>query len=144
MNTQPITLGELTDLLEQRPQDQDVRFDFCGMVPTGVDSYRGYYDHLAIGFAEFSDTKMLTVADLVSVLRAANRSTFEGYKGGTYRMTRETPMWVANYGDSGSTAVVGIAEECEYMTIIRTAHCEDWAGGTAHALRTLREQGIIT
>jgi hypothetical protein len=130
---QPIALGDLIALLEARPQDQGVSFDFCGLVPTSVDSYRGYYDHLAMGWSADGAPK---VADLLGRLREALGAVFTGYKGGEFRMDADTPMWVANYGRSDSTAIIGISE-CDYWAFIETARCEDWDGGTVRALQVL-------
>ena len=54
-------------------------------------------------------------------------------------MTRDTPMWVANWGNSGNTALVGLRRS-EYGTVyLLTAWCEDWAGGAERARRVLFE-----
>ena len=132
-NDQPITLGDLIDALAKRPPEDEVVFDFCGLHPTDVDSYRGYYDHLAIGYS--TEYKPVKVAALLAELRAADGKVFTGYKGGDFRMDRDTPMWVANYGESGSTAVVGVAGD--YQTVIRTAYCEDWEGAGERARKVL-------
>lgn len=131
---QPITLGELIDALEKCKPESGVQFDFCGMTPDGVDSYRGYYDHLAIGH---KDEGAVTAGELLAELRAAVGKVFEGYKGGDFRMDRDTPMWVANYGRSGSTAVVGVRELSWGSVIIVTGYCEDWNGGMERARRVL-------
>ena len=114
------TLGMLIDALEKRPADQDVRFDFGYMVPANVSSYRGYYEDLAISFAHCNERENNSVGRTLEGLRAAVGKVFTGYKGGNYRADRDTALWVANYGESGGTAVVGVAEECDYVTIIRT------------------------
>lgn len=124
-NHQPITLGELIELLAQRPPEQSVRFDFCHHVPAGVGSYRGYYDHLALAWRGSYDGPK--VADFLKELQAAVGKVYEGYKGGDFRMSRKTPMWVSNYGESDSVAVVGVGGG--YITVIETGYCEDWDGG---------------
>lgn len=35
---------------------------------------------------------------------------FEGYKGGFYTMTADTPVWVANYGEATGVAVVDVLD----------------------------------
>lgn len=115
------TLGALIDALKRRDATHSVYFDFAGFVPAGIDSYRGYYDHLAIGFAS-AFAKPVTA--LLGDLLACDGQTFEGYKGGRYRMNLDTPIWVANRGETGSTAIVGIAD-AEWVTVIRTR----WEGG---------------
>lgn len=98
MSLQQYTLGMLIDVLAARAPDQHVWFDFGQLVPTDVDSYRGYYDHLAIGFAE---DMAPTVGAFLPKLRDAVGAKFHGYKGGEYRMTRDTPLWAAKPGHGG-------------------------------------------
>lgn len=122
------TLGQLIDALEVRPADQGVCFDFCGCVPRACDSYRGYYDQLALGWiADEYDAKergaLATVGELLADLKAAIGKTFTGYKGGEFVMSRDTMLWVANCGRSDGTAVVGL-HECSYTAIILTRHID--------------------
>lgn len=117
------TLGRLIDALAKRPVDQEVRFDFGYLAPAGLDSYRGYYEDLALSFKDtgrHGEHTSPTVAALLGDLRGAVGKSFTGYKGGEFTMGRDTAMWVANYGESGGTAVVGVDERCEYLTIITT------------------------
>lgn len=110
-----LTLGELITKLSKCKQDETVRFDFGGFVPDLVRSYRGYYDHLALGF---TNECAPTVADVLGRLRAAVGATFQGYKGGDYVMTAETPMWAANNGETGDTAITGV--EAHSWTVVMT------------------------
>lgn len=118
-----INLGELIKLLERREPDQQVVFDFCCLQPTTIDSYRGYYEQLAIGHTPEMSYGKKTVADLLEQLREAVGKTYEGYKGGQYKMTEQTPLWVTNSGNTSGTAVVGLLP-CGYKTIIETAYVE--------------------
>lgn len=136
MSLQPISLGELIALLTPCKQDVSIHFDFGDFRPTDVDSFRGYYDHLAIGFSDEGDPK---VSDLLAQLNAAVGKSFTGYKGGDYTMTRRTPMWVANYGRSTSTAVVGV-EQTDWCVVINTGYCEDWEGGMERAASMILTQ----
>lgn len=112
------TLGELIDLLKRRDPGQSIQFDFVHAVPTGrVESYRGYYEQLAIAYThEPTDVFVRTMLD---GLTEAVGKTFHGYKGGSYRMDCDTPLWVANYGECGDTAVAGLID-CAWITVIRT------------------------
>lgn len=115
-----ISLGGLIRLLEKRPKDEEVRYDFGWFAPEGLDSYRGYYDHLALGYAEeCDDIKDITVADLLALLHQADGKTFEGYKGGTFRMALDTPVWVARWGECPGTGITGIYDR-EGTTYLRT------------------------
>jgi len=115
----PVNLGELIDLLKVRPKDHYIRFDFGNLVPTKCDSYRGYYDDLAIGFDE-TNYPNPTVDVVLKDLKAAVNKEFTGYKGGEYRMTRKSRVWVANYGHTSDTVITGI-EGCDYMVVLKTA-----------------------
>jgi hypothetical protein len=110
-----LRLGDIIDALHLVKPESRVEFDFGGLEPTGVDSYRGYYSDLALGFGE--DGK--NAGDLLSELTSADGAVFKGYKGGEYRMNRDTPVWVANYGDSHGVAVVAV-EDQDWRVQLRT------------------------
>lgn len=98
-----LNLGGLRKALEEVPSDTFVEFDDR----TGVGelrSYRGYYDDLALGSAKRS-----MAGDLLEKVRAAIGATFEGYKGGEYKMTSGTPLWKSEYGVASSVAIIGTA-----------------------------------
>ena len=114
-----LTLGQLIALLEPYAGkvDSDMFPDtercilFWGdVVPDGkIDSYRGIYAHLAIGYTvskRYGDDEP-TVIDFVAALKSKIGSVMDGYKGGTYKMSEETPIWAANYGNLG-VHIVGI------------------------------------
>lgn len=117
-----LTLGQFIFLLSRIPEDRKIRYDFCRFQPTTLDSYRGFYDHLAIGFNESQfDENDMTAGALLKQCRDAYGKTFQGYKGGDYVMTESTPMWVAQYGECHSTAIVGVTDY-EWIAIIETAY----------------------
>lgn len=113
-----IALGKLIRLLEAEKSDNWVRFDFGGFMPDRIASYRGDYSQLAIGYKEPKEPYK-TVDVFLAELRAVNGQTMQGYKGGDFVMDLDTPIWVANYGESNSTAVKGLAD-CFWMTVIAT------------------------
>lgn len=110
-----ISLGALIDRLTTAAPEGRVFYDFCDTTPRGIDSYRGYYDHLALGWS--SDIRTLAdqtaVKDLLAILRSAIGGTFHGWKGGEYVMNRDSPVWVDNSGECSSTAIVGVSVENE-------------------------------
>lgn len=114
------SLGAVIDALERAEPGGVVSFDFCRQSPDDLDSYRGYYDHLALGW---SNRPSPSAADVLSVLRSAVGKTYQGYKGGSYRMGRDTPLWVDNYSECTGTAIVGIEMDSIGITL-RTA-CVD-------------------
>lgn len=119
-----MSLGELIGELQKRPKDDRVQFDFCGAHPTDLDSYRGFYDHLSFGWAVEDDHDEPRIEEVLGWLLCALEKPFTGYKGGTYYMTRETPLWVANYGRSHSTGVVGVLGTDYGWTFLTTARLE--------------------
>jgi hypothetical protein len=113
---------EALDLKYDEETYKEVEFDFCGTVPTVLDSWRGSYDELALGWATGYEEN--AKADkLLAHLKSAVGLGFEGYKGGYFKMTENTPVWVANYGRAGDTAVVGVLD-VGYKIVILTAWCE--------------------
>lgn len=119
-----LNLGELIDVLAARPKDQTVRFDIGSLYPTRLMSYRGYYEQLALGYMDRDDkgSKGFPNVDAVlAELRSAIGATFTGYKGGEYVMRSETPLWVANYGNTSETIIVGVCDN-DYQTVLATAY----------------------
>lgn len=115
-----VSLGDLIEALKCRDQEQEVYYDFGGFAPEGIGSYRGYYEHLALGFAEDADRiKPIAVAALVALLESANGKTFEGYKGGDFTMHAKTPVWVSNYGRCDGVGITGIYDRIS-TTYLRT------------------------
>jgi hypothetical protein len=117
-----LNLGQLIDLLKKCPPKNYVRFDFGGISPTHCDSYRGYcgyYRDLAI---EFGEDASATVQGLLTTLNSAVGQVFTGWKGGDFRMDRNSRVWVANPGRTTGTVIVGIEPSPDYITILRTRY----------------------
>lgn len=114
---QTILLGELIEHFKACNRDAEVRFDFCFLTPSGLDSYRGYYDHLAIGWT--ADCQTWNVANMIELLESAIGSTYTGWKGGEYTMDQLTPVWADNPGQASSTAITGV-DNRGYRVIIKT------------------------
>jgi len=117
------SLGEVIAMLERARLDADVQYDFCYLRPTDVDSYRGYYDHLALGWSDKSEGDgeyWPKVPTLLARLRKAVGGTYEGYKGGSFIMDEDTPLWVANWSHSGGTGIVGMTID-DYTVVLHTA-----------------------
>lgn len=108
-----LTVGELLDRLgaigsylsfydEECPLR--VRFDFVHLTPVGLGSYWGYYEDLALHYGQEPCHLGLfhqSVSDVVG-------TCVTGWKGGNYRVKRETPVWVANPSEAGGLALVGV------------------------------------
>ena len=97
-----MTLGEIIDWLERLPPEDEVVFEFCRASPSGIDSSRGDYAELALGY---SFEQVATVLDVLKWCKGAVGATFSGYKGGDYMMTRDTQVWVDKWGAWTGTAI---------------------------------------
>lgn len=94
-----LTLGAAIKALEQAPPDAVVEFSDGGS-PGAPNSYRGYYSDLS-----FEGGDKITAAQFLEVCRSALGATFEGYKGGDFRMEEKTPLWAAAYGCCGPAVI---------------------------------------
>lgn len=110
-----LTLGKLIEKLQTLPQEANVWIDATGLSVADLDSYRGHYCDLAL---ETSKAPM-TVEALAGLAIGALGEVFQGYKGGNYRMTCDTPLWVSDYGVSSGLAVMDI-ELVNGDAVIRT------------------------
>lgn len=79
-------------------------------------SYRGYYSDLA-----FSPDTPRPAADVLADAEKALGRTFIGYKGGEFVMDKVTPVWVAEYGDTGEQ-LLGIEDDGSLVTQVE-AEC---------------------
>lgn len=140
--SEQLTLGEMIRKLEAisltyedhtgETQPKLVWFDFAQTYPCQLSSWRGSYCELAIEFdyngrlggrPRPDEAHHMEAPRLLAMLRSAIGATFTGYKGGDFVMGETTPVWVANYGDSGNTGVVGIRDDpCEI--VIETGWCD--------------------
>ena len=101
-----LTLGELVDHLEAIPAEYRsvpvFMHGFVTVTPTTLDSWRGAYKDLALGYKVCSEhgymEEALKVQALLDDAKSAIGTTFEGYKGGEYTMTRQTPVFINNWG----------------------------------------------
>ena len=120
-----LSLGDVIERLQKLDSEDRVVFDFCNLVPTKLRSWRGSYDELALGYVDTGrfDRERVSVNELLEHLRSAVGDTFEGWKGGDYVMDFNTPVWVANPGEAGGTAIVGV-EFIDYQVVIQTAYME--------------------
>ena len=128
-DARPLNLGEFIDALERvgkddmRGESPYVCFRFANAEPGDLTSYRGHYDQLALATGD----KSMSVDDLVKHCTAAVGETFNGYKGGSYTMTRATELYVANWGKTSDTRIVGVSwEQGSVIAYIETAEFPDW------------------
>ncbi len=88
-----MTLGKMIKVLGDMPKDTEIK----GL--GDLDSYRGYYSDLA--FEPIGSRASETASELRERCKEAMGQVFEGYKGGDYVMGALTPLWIANYGNTG-------------------------------------------
>lgn len=126
------SLGRLIDELKSiRATDEcSVVFDFGNYQPTDFDSWRGSYDELCLRYDDHGANNVSALDALIQNAETAVDSSFYGYKGGNYIMTRETPVWIANHGDAGHTFLVAVTEHFHDMdgltcsVVLETAYGE--------------------
>ena len=128
-----LSLGKLIEEIKScgiwraEKQPKLICFDFGSAIPTSLNSWRGSYDELALGYALSGYDGQMTVQTdaerLLTHLKEAIGKTYEGWKGGHYKMTENTPVWVANVGNSGNTAIIGVYDD-GYRLVILTCYCE--------------------
>lgn len=104
-----LNVGELIAELKKHKQSGFLEIDNSPVLltPSGVDSYRGYYEQLAI---EVSVSGSMTVGTLVELLTSRIGTTMTGYKGGQYPISNDTPVWISNYGECSHSRVTGVRE----------------------------------
>lgn len=76
---------------------------------------------LALDYTEAADR--MKVTDFLELCKNTIGATFHGYKGGQFTMSENTPIWVANYGNSGSTALIEVVDN-NYQVILITGYRE--------------------
>jgi len=123
LKSNQIGLGNLItqteEIVKNIPSEENstwLSFEFGSLGVTCMDSYRGYYDELALGYGDDG----VSIREFLKILKNALGKVYTGYKGGDYEMHKDTPIWAANYGRTGYTKVIGIEKENDYTFIIRT------------------------
>lgn len=97
----------LQDLIEQLkvfPDDYSIDLGY-------PHSYRGYYDRLAV-----EPGRTNTVGNFREELEDVLGNELEGYKGGQFLMKKNTPVYVAEWGDTG-LALGGLTVTSAYKRV---------------------------
>lgn len=131
-----LTLGEVIDKIEgcgltygDDEEQKEVCFDFSSAIPTTLDSWRGSYSELALGFelsgydndeGHFAKTE---VGYLLLELKNAIGKGYTGWKGGEFFMGRDTPIWVDNPGNGNNTGIIDVVDD-GWRIILMTAFCD--------------------
>lgn len=113
-NIRPLSLGEFVTLLREAGKDpnwKNVIFMFGGKPNMKVHSYRGYYDHAALGWSggDYGTSSGVDANELADAIEAQYGSYMSGWKGGEFLIHKNIPLWCANDGCFGP-AIVGIED----------------------------------
>ena len=96
-----------------------VEFDFAGMSIGSYSSYRGYYEDLCL----IPERRLTRCAELLIELSRRYGDVFEGWKGGAYKMSGDSALWVAFEGCTSGTIITGVDKVCSTV-VIRTRKAE--------------------
>lgn len=106
-------------------------YDPKTLLPMGLGSphsYRGFFDQL--GFAPVRNT---TIGKMLEEAEGCVGKSFQGYKGGNYKMEHDTDVWMSTWGDSG---------EALCLTLIRYM-CGAGVPDNKYGLRVMEIQAEI-
>lgn len=125
-----MTLGQIITALENVPHE-DAPVRFAGAIyafPSEFVSYRGSYDQLALVplLPGEEGPRSDTVRTLLAEARAADGATFTGCKGGDFEMGRDTPVWVAGFGEYPGLAIVDMRSDGEGGIELVTAEIDEY------------------
>ena len=96
-----LTLGKLIKRLENMsPRKKILTADGQGI--GGLSSYRGHYSDLALHPVDGFDW---TAGLLLREAKCVINTELTGYKGGKFLMTKDTPLWLAMYGNLGPAII---------------------------------------
>lgn len=108
----PLNYGEIIERLKsaikaaERGEDEYLSFGWGSAAPTEIESYRGYYEHVGIGYSgSYGGTK---AGDFLKKMENAIGSSMTGWKGGDYRIYRECEVWVACSGNTSNTRIIDV------------------------------------
>lgn len=125
-NSDQLTLGGLITKVERvmkgisLEDNPRVVYDFGYMRPSDIASWRGSYQELALNYISDGEIR---IREFLEMLKSAIGKHYYGYKGGSYLMDEDTPVWVSNWGESCNTAVVDVID-VGYKIVIVTGYRE--------------------
>lgn len=139
----PLTLGEMIQQLEvsiQQARESDmvqpdkvsVSFDFVDALPTSIECWRGWYVEPALGWEPSGYSRHqkgaggVTASELLAELKKPLppwSEVYQGWKGGDYQFNCNSPLHVANPGDSNYTMIESVKFH-EYRIVIHTVWVE--------------------
>ena len=114
------TLGKLIKVLELCSPKAHVYFDFCQLVPRSFHSYRGYYEDLQLDWRVENSWETLECKDFLILCKEQLNSVHTGWKGGDFRMTENTPIWVGEVGKATHVMLTEILHD-SYLVMLGTS-----------------------
>lgn len=120
-----MTTNQLINQLKLARPNAKVFFDFCGIAPDEVRSWRGIYAEPALGWKVISWDEGHTVESLIEELnKAISGNVFYGYKGGEFQYDGDEPLHIDNDGEYTNTEISHI-EDLGYKVVIHTkSNCD--------------------
>ena len=119
-----MTVGEIIEKLREIAPETPIRFDFfSNAIPLNCfNSYRGYYEDLAISWGTVTKSYP-RVQEVLSWFESVPGNMYCGWKGGEFYMFDDTHVWVAEDGHASGFAVTGIVLKGS-VAIIQTTYIE--------------------
>jgi hypothetical protein len=116
-----LTLGNLIDFLGTCNNDMIIKIKHqkdAQLFPTmctitNPHSYRGYYEDLAFEY----ETGKQTVKELLSITKKCVGKEFDGWKGGTFEMKKDTVLWISEEGCCSDFGIIDVISNTENNTI---------------------------
>jgi hypothetical protein len=107
--TGQLTIGQIISKCENLPNlpvmiVSEASAKYNGKYPEGTNSYRGYYDELAID----TGNKAMSLSSFLDEMRKSLRRTYGGWKGGDYNMHKDTFVWLSEPGEASQVIVTDV------------------------------------
>jgi len=100
-----LTIAELVEQLSSFPSDKQIDALEC------AHSYRGYYDDIAFE----SNGRKQPANEVMNYVISCIGQQFEGYKGGTYTMDKNTHVWLSTEGLASGNKLTGYTMKGEVV-----------------------------
>ena len=110
-------LEDLSGALEDLGYNEIIRISPMNIYITGLTSWRGSYELLSLKYST-DKSEALTTSELIAECHEAiNGRFFYGYKGGEFTMSKDTEVWVDNYGEFTQTKISNITQDNGYIYV---------------------------
>lgn len=110
-----VTLGQLIDFLKSH-KDRDVVFVDSDNGEqrhlSNAHSYRGFPTDLAFQSCERVSPEHGTAKALLKKCKDVLNQSLTGWKGGSFLMSKDTPLWISKEGCIDGVAIIQLGEIC--------------------------------